>query len=173
MPSIKCFLDMLLVSFWFSSMSANTLLYPCSLATAKAFVACNGNLSLCGVNPVTTGLVSTQTTLISHNRHSVKLPFFFGKPRQSTWLLTSCILKFVRNWGGPMHEMNWIFEQMPPPHFCLKLVWKWGGGGIFSEAWSIYSVVVKCLQKSAEFFECIKLAPFRQQRITSNEFSSH
>ena len=41
-----------------------------------------------------------------------------------------------------MHEMNWIFEQTPPPHFCLKVVCKGGEGGIFSLAYSMYNWIL-------------------------------
>ena len=140
MPSIKCFLGMLLVSFWFSSMFANTLLYPCSLATAKAFVACNGNLSLCGVDPVTTGLVSTQTALISHNRCSVKLPFFW-KAAAVNMIVDIVHIKDCEELRGAYawDELN-IRANAPFPLISQTSVEM---GGVFSEAWSIYSVPTK------------------------------
>ena len=55
----------------------------------------------------------------------------------------------MRNEGrGRMHKTNWIFEQTPPPHFCLKVLCKKGGGAYFRELTVILLKVGESEEKS-------------------------
>ena len=69
------------------------------------------------------GLVSTQALLISCSTHSSKLPFI-----QKAVSVVVQLCEERRE--GRMHETKLIFKQMPPPHFCLEVVCKKGGGVI-------------------------------------------
>ena len=98
---------------------------------------------------VSLGLVSTQAPLISRSTRSAKLPFF------QKAAAVVMIVEFARAYsrlrgteGGRMHEMNWIFEQTSPPHFCLKIVCIKGGGGIFSGAYGITEQILSEFQNS-------------------------
>ena len=76
------------------------------------------------VASVPLGLVSMQAPLISRSSRSAKL-LFFQKAAAVVVIVDSRVFKAMRNGGrGHMHETNWIFEQMPPPHFCLEVVCK-------------------------------------------------
>ena len=98
-----------------------------------------------GLSPVATenmqvasmplGLVWTQVPLISCSTRSSKLPFF--KKATTVVLIVNLVcIKDCKEWReGCMHE-TWIFEQMPPPHFCLKVVCK--KEGIFLGAYGTY-----------------------------------
>ena len=92
------------------------------------------------VASVPLGLVSTQAPLISHGARSV-----LSESRGSRHDCRICmrVLKTTRNRGrGRMHETNWIFEQTPPPHFCLKVVCK-KGGHVFRSLRYHYWIVTK------------------------------
>ena len=132
-----------LVRFWFCSITDwickhdvhTKLLSPRFLATAKVFVGRTGNANLRGViPPVTTDNASCfgaswlSINAITANFLYINAQCNFRKPWQSLWLSTSHVFETTRKGGRRrMHETNWIFEQTPPPHFCLKVVCKMGG----------------------------------------------
>ena len=57
-------------------------------------------------------------------------------------VIVNLVSNIPTNWlgWGCMHKANWIFEQMPPPHFCFKVVFKKGGICLW-----VYSVFVSFL----------------------------
>ena len=71
-------------------------------------------------------LVSIQALLLSHSTHSVKLPFF----QKATAVITLIKLEYtITRKQGRMLKNKRVFQQTLPPHFCLKVVCKYGGGG--------------------------------------------
>ena len=112
------------------------------------------NFTLCVCRKFSWWTLMCQLVLVlSHSTHD----YIFRKSQHLSWLSTYVVCNITRNqvgWGR-IHKTNWIIEQTPSSHVCLKVVCKKGGHIFCNSSWPLLSVYTQpslaLSQPSSEF----------------------